>query len=145
MLFYRDTPCKRPRTIYDSAMKVRCIDDTVPGGSMSAWYGKLKNGQEYEVEEYISGYYSIDGVAWGKNRFVPVDSPTLKSVSDAVSSTPTPSKTKIDISEQKCWDALKPTIPAGYCVCGIHRSMCDYHRPVAQPTQQSPAPSYWPC
>lgn len=32
-----------------------------------------------------------------------------------------------DIDEDRCWAALRPTIPQGFCICGIMKADCRYH------------------
>jgi hypothetical protein len=88
-------------------MKVRCKDGV---------FGHLTVGKEYQVIEMVLENYIVlndngEKIGWLRSRFV---------VSE--------DKIQGDVEEEKCWRAMRPKDPPGFCPCGVQKSMCDYHR-----------------
>lgn len=95
--------------------------------------GEMVKGQTYRVlkvrEQAGSFRYEIEGIP-GSNylarrfRFLRSSSLTTTITKPSVVAS-----SKTDAEEDRCWKAMRPHVPDGYCPCGIHQSMCDYHRP----------------
>lgn len=112
-------------------MKVRCVNSS---GSND----RLVCGDVYTVTEDTGEFYMINSIAWKSSRFVIIgdDLPEADNHTDSGTPGSTPGGTpsdvgtvdKIDRSEEKCWEAMRPSLSPGHCICGIARERCDYHR-----------------
>jgi hypothetical protein len=112
-------------------VKVKCIDARDSNS-------ELELNHIYEVlEEFVSKYHirSNDGrtYRWLKSRFEVVEAADgTKITGYNVVSVPTikqaPASKKVDAEEEKCWKALSPKDPEGFCKCGTHKSVCWIHK-----------------
>jgi hypothetical protein len=118
-------------------MKVKCIN---AGGTQ----GELELDKIYEVMFKNAHNYGVVGatttMGWMKHRFLVVD----ESVSPIAAVKPSEIKwndigispaikqaitsKKVDAEEEKCWRAMRPVDPPGYCPCGTHKSVCWIHK-----------------
>ena len=106
-------------------MKVKCINGT---------YSDLELDEIYEVLEENPLNYVVQGkiakLGWAKSRFVIVEDDLLTATQVMKSATiKAPiAKSKVDVEEEKCWRAMRPNDPPGFCPCGTHRSVCWIHK-----------------
>lgn len=109
-------------------MKVKCISGC---RSLSLNASFLTHGKVYQViSENKTHYKLIDDtnreVGWIKERFEVVEEggtafPSEKTILQI-------GKIQGDAEEERCWQAMRPRVDPGHCVCGIPKQLCDYHR-----------------
>lgn len=107
-------------------MKAKCIESRCALGFLT----KDKVYQVRQCPEFEVNYDVVDDTGrnntWKKERFEPISS-EASTIPHMVAAAPA-SPVSSDIEEEKCWKAMRPTVDAGHCVCGIMKVDCRYHQ-----------------